>query len=575
MSYNNKIHIETLNLFRAIRNDESLDMIQMLLRKPKTQVNYFLSHCSKETTCPLILSMVLGNINITRILLNDNRININITDPYGSSSLIIILLNKEQKEFQDLKHIYIKIIELLLTYESFDINIVNNFEKTALSLAIEKDIEEVVKMLLEHPKINIIQPTESIVNISNNCNNKNIQHYLNSYIVKNQSTLDQQFEEQIADNYGDLKKMFSTLRRFDKICSECIIENFKDLIKQFLNEKIFYDQHLSNVKLELETSNLNNKNLSKNKNKDKEKSKFAKKQKRREKKNQLRILQIRNKFWNLSLKKKILHFKKETKILNNWNYLANRFILNQFKQNKERYKLFLLREKFQDLNLKLILLTLKKKIDEFKDWYNCNKWNSLAIKIKQNKVKQKYNLRKQYILARCKIYNLITLNTFNKLCSYCKNKKIEKSLVLCSLQAARKVENKQLLDSMFKFKQYIYEIKLQKKQQNLIDKFKQSNNVKHLRYIFINLKKYLQYQKNKKSISDSSFKSNKYQERPNSKFVWIEDYEHPKSWYIVEENYYLQLVESQNYYYHHLGRKDFQNYNYYLNQNNNHIIYSR
>ena len=517
MFYSNKINVETINLFRAIKNGEKLNIIKELLEKDKTQVNYSLPPTLRERTCPLIYSVVTCNFEVIKLLINDSRTDINITDHFGSSSLIIIILNKNEIEFKSLKHKYIKVIKLLLSYQSFDVNTVNIGRQTALSLAIENEFEEAVKLLLDHPNINIIQPVESIVNISNKCNNQVIKKYLNNYIEKNKSTLDEQFEQQIADNYGNFQQMRLTLKRFDKICSKYIIENFNDLIKQFLVEKLSVSQNISKDDLMLKTSNFENK-------KDislvsKEKSKCNKKLKRKQKKQQLKLFQLRQQFWKLSIKKRIFDLRKKTQVINNWHYLN--------------------------------------------------------YKINQSQIKEKQITIKQHILAYLKLQNVVLNKCFKIFYFHIQDKKTNDILKLKSEEFVQKITNKNLLESLEGFKKYFYKMKLQTEQENLIIKFIENKRIKLFRNIFESLHIYLKNQvknktiKMKKNIKDKrkdkkniSLKNlpDKYNcqlnkdltlnsyEFNNSNFIWVEDRKHYGCWYIVKENYYLEFINLQNYY---------------------------
>ncbi len=108
----------------------------------------------------LMVAASQGHVHIVKYLLSDERENldINATNPRISGSynalMFAVLLNKSE------------IVEILLAEDDIDVNAVDRFGQTALSIAVSQSYTEIVKLFLAHSKVKL--------NIQNNVSGETI-----------------------------------------------------------------------------------------------------------------------------------------------------------------------------------------------------------------------------------------------------------------------------------------------------------------------------------------------------------------------------------------------------------------
>ena len=92
----------------------------------------------------LIIASQLGHIEIVKLLLTNETINVNLRNDFGNTALILASWNEN-----------IEIIKLLLEHETIDVNLQDKNGNTALVWASENNNIEIVKLLLTHETIKV------------------------------------------------------------------------------------------------------------------------------------------------------------------------------------------------------------------------------------------------------------------------------------------------------------------------------------------------------------------------------------------------------------------------------------
>lgn len=95
---------------------------------------------NKNGTRALIASAANGNVEIVRLLLNDQKIDVNIADTGGHTALMYTVFSQNR----------VDALRLLLAQRGLEVNKANTFGMTALIYAILANNVEAVKLLLAH-----------------------------------------------------------------------------------------------------------------------------------------------------------------------------------------------------------------------------------------------------------------------------------------------------------------------------------------------------------------------------------------------------------------------------------------
>ena len=165
-----------------------------------TQVNFILKYCEKADVntagptwglTPLILAAIEGHVEVVRLLLKQEEININkasysqrtalyFASKDGHASIVELLLQKKDININRAYSggetaLYVacymgqmEVVQLLLDKEDIDVNKANNYGITAFRIAYDHGFREVVQLLLENPKANVtkgLSTDEDIIHI--------------------------------------------------------------------------------------------------------------------------------------------------------------------------------------------------------------------------------------------------------------------------------------------------------------------------------------------------------------------------------------------------------------------------
>lgn len=145
-------HGLTALLLASNRGHEPI--VRLLLSHPDININALTG--SRQYT-PLMYAVMGGYENIVRLILQKSHVNINAQDEYGNTALIWAAARGREN-----------IIKLILQYPGIDVNRKACDESTALDQAIDKNNEHVTKLLLQIPTIRITRNTIKRAIIQNN-----------------------------------------------------------------------------------------------------------------------------------------------------------------------------------------------------------------------------------------------------------------------------------------------------------------------------------------------------------------------------------------------------------------------
>jgi ankyrin repeat protein len=124
--------------------------IELLLNIPNIELNVIDSYGATA------LTRAIGNADFecTLMLARDRRVDLNIVDKHGNNMLMLAIqcfrfYDRANDNYAEDKS---KIIEVMLSNEKLNINQVNEFGKTALSLAQERGYTDIVEKILKKQK---------------------------------------------------------------------------------------------------------------------------------------------------------------------------------------------------------------------------------------------------------------------------------------------------------------------------------------------------------------------------------------------------------------------------------------
>ncbi len=120
-----------MSLISLIKNNDIVGVRDFLLNKT-ININ---KHKYENTA--LMYASEKGNVEVVKLLLENETINVNIQNYYGNNALIIVS-----------KKGYIKVVKLLLEHEDINVNLQDSDENTALTWASWNGHIEIIILLL-------------------------------------------------------------------------------------------------------------------------------------------------------------------------------------------------------------------------------------------------------------------------------------------------------------------------------------------------------------------------------------------------------------------------------------------
>ena len=142
---NVKDSLQETPLMSSTRSEPGrIDIFKLLLAEERVDVNCTLSHPDIGDMTPLMLASLHINVEATRLLLNDPRVEVNWTNSRGMSALHVSAIQKSN----------VKLIELFLAHPRVNVNCKDGDKdgRTVLHDAAYANNVEAVKLILEEPR---------------------------------------------------------------------------------------------------------------------------------------------------------------------------------------------------------------------------------------------------------------------------------------------------------------------------------------------------------------------------------------------------------------------------------------